>query len=284
MVRGAKAGATLKGNTMNLGGNAVGVEVDGGRALLENNNLTGCAISAIQVDKNGRVDAGDCRGRNLSGLGSGSYPGGSSAGGNDLSGYGFDRCAPWAIVNSGAIVAAERNVFGASSDERIGWVISGAVDFSQTGGMQLCAPPLTNVEGTSDIPAPIVRLEDFLEAGGNASVSSGTLISADQVGTNAPGEYVVRRKYTLIDACGEQNSCEQLITVRENGCRLSVSRGSLRGVTLALNARRGNKYALLTTTDFLDWKCLGTNTAPFIWTDNNVSLERCRFYKALFIP
>src|SRR5205807_379216 len=85
-------------------GGSVGVGVDGGKALLERNNLAGNGAAGIRVLNDAIVDAGDCLGSNVTGLGSGTGANGSSAGGNQLSGYGFDNAAPWAIENINANV------------------------------------------------------------------------------------------------------------------------------------------------------------------------------------
>jgi len=231
------------------------------------------------------VDAGDCTGSNFSGLGTGSNPNGSSAGSNDLSGYGFDQHAPWAVTNSGTgKVVAYLSVFDALPMESIAWAVSGAVNFSQAGGVQLSAPPAMSVERWSDIPPPCTKLADFLQAGGNASMSSGTLLSADHIKNIAPGEYVILRTYTLTGVCGECGRCEQAIAVRESSCSLSVSNCSARGATFYVSGKVGNKYAVLGTTNFLNWVGLRTNTAPFSWVDTSTAAYPYRFYRAQSIP
>ena len=90
LVQGGKAAATVINNSASITGNTNGVDVNGGKALIENNDLTGNSEAAIRLENNGVVDAGDCTGGNVTGLGSGTGAHGSSAGNNNLSNYGFD--------------------------------------------------------------------------------------------------------------------------------------------------------------------------------------------------
>ena len=88
-VLGAGASASIISNSASITGNAVGVSVDAGAALLENNDLAGNTLAAVLATNNATVDAGDCSGSDVTRLGTGTGAHGSSAGGNDLSGYGF---------------------------------------------------------------------------------------------------------------------------------------------------------------------------------------------------
>ena len=103
-VQGPNAAATVINNTASIIDNQVGIQVDGGRALVENNNLSGNIVAGILATNGAIVDAGDCSGGDVTGLGTGSGLNGSSAGENNLSGYGFDNAAPWAVedLNSSA--------------------------------------------------------------------------------------------------------------------------------------------------------------------------------------
>jgi len=284
-VQGSKAGATLLNNSELFRATTTGIEVTGGRVLIEANNLTGCTVAAMSIKENGTLDAGDCAGRNISGLGTGSNPGGSSLGQNDLSGYGFDGRQPWAIANwGGAKVVARRNLFGAMPDERIISVIYGEVEFSQLGGLKVQAPPPIAVQRLGDLPAPILKLTDFLGAGGNASSSAGTLMSADTVEPNGARGYEAKRDYTLSDACGESSTCQQIIIVRETACTLSVSRGPKGEAAFVLTGLPGSRYAVLATTNFISWVSLRTNSAPFTWVEPAPSGLPYRFYRAVLLP
>ena len=68
------------------------VDVNGGKAMIQGSVLTGATEAGIRVENGGTVDAGNCTGVNVTGLG-------ISTGGNTLTGYGFDSKAPWAIEN-----------------------------------------------------------------------------------------------------------------------------------------------------------------------------------------
>ncbi len=117
LVYGADASAVLVNNLASITGNSVGVEVDGGTALLESNNLSGNSLYGLLVQNGGLVDAGDADDNNVTGLGSGSgATHGSSIGCNFLAGY--DGSSSFAIVdeNLDAMghpdVLAEMNFWG----------------------------------------------------------------------------------------------------------------------------------------------------------------------------
>jgi hypothetical protein len=282
---GAKAAATIKNNSDLFGATRTGIEVDGGKALVESNNLTACTVAAISVRNNAVIDAGDCAGRNLTGLGTGGNAGGSSLGLNDFSGYGFDGQQPWAVTNSGsAKVVAHRNSFGALPGESIAQAFSNEVEFSQFGDLQLEPPPPMTVASLLDVPAPLIALTDFLAAGGKASCSPGTLQADDTVQPKESEGYIVARNYTLTDACGESGACQQIINVIETACTLSVSRTPEGGTALVVRGKPGERYALQATTNFRDWASLRTNTAPFTWVDTAPGTFSCRFYRAVIVP
>ena len=80
LVQGNHALAVVTNNLASITGNGIGVDVDTGVALLQNNDLTGNTVAGIWATNGAIVDAGDCGDGNVTGLG-------SSSGGNDLSGY-----------------------------------------------------------------------------------------------------------------------------------------------------------------------------------------------------
>lgn len=94
---------TIIDNPSSITGNAVGIEVDGGTALIENNNLNGNTIGVL-IQNGGIADLGDPDGNNITGLGTGTGPSGSSAGLNDFSGY-----TATATPTEGAIVNLNTN-------------------------------------------------------------------------------------------------------------------------------------------------------------------------------
>jgi hypothetical protein len=167
-VEGSDSSATVVGNAMSITGNGVGILVDAGKALIENNNLSGNTTAAIRVQNNAKVDAGDCSGSNYTGLGTGSGVGGSSAGGNNLAGYGFDNASPWAVQNdntSGQFdVLAQNNDFGATAVLNIAAVVHDSADdaglstvhYSQSGGQAIGASVASNDYCNFNVPTSVI--------------------------------------------------------------------------------------------------------------------------------
>ncbi|HYG33324.1 MAG TPA: immunoglobulin domain-containing protein, partial [Clostridia bacterium] len=212
LVSGANASSTLI--SASLKGNGVGLEVDAGKALVQDSDLSNNSVAGIRVLNGGTVDAGDCAGSNVTGLGTGSGSNGSSAGRNNLAGYGFDGSAPWAITNAGSVlVKAYQNLFGAVAGDKIALALSGEVNFSQAGGGPISCWAIPGVQFLEEVPAAVDILEEFVAAGGIAPSSSATVTSEDVIVTNYPGHYIVTRTYTLIDICGETGTCDQVIEV-----------------------------------------------------------------------
>jgi len=91
--------ATVKGSV--LDGNELGLlcSGSGARLVLESTSLQAASLAGLRVQQGAVVDAGDCGGGNATGLGTGSGALGSSAGGNDFSGYAPANSAPFAIEN-----------------------------------------------------------------------------------------------------------------------------------------------------------------------------------------
>jgi autotransporter-associated beta strand protein len=210
--------ATLKGNTASPMGNAVGVLVSGASALalLENNTLTGDTEAGIKVAGGATVDAGDCTDSHVTGLGTGSEPNGSSAGGNVLTGYGFDSAAPWAIenLNSGSpAVFAYQNSYGAVADNNLASLFTGNVLADQTGALLLQSPANLNFQCLSSVPAGATDLAGFVAQGGTVSATAASVSFNDSVVPSTPNNRVVTRTYTVTDTCGETANCVQTITV-----------------------------------------------------------------------
>jgi hypothetical protein len=218
-VLGAKAAATIKDNSSPITGNRFGIAVSGGKALIENNNLAGNTIAGLVVENGGIADAGDCAGGNVTGLGTGSGPNGSSAGLNNLSGYGFDHAAPWAITNGNSAaqgnVLAGQNHFGAAAGHDIAALLYdhnenpslSTVVFSQN-PEAVSGPPTANVLSLADVPPGATNLAQFFAQGGVYSASAGAVSFADAVGGDS-----ITRAYTLTDACGNVSLCDQTINV-----------------------------------------------------------------------
>src|SRR6185436_270965 len=88
-----------------IAGGALGLEANRGAVLAQGSSITGQSVAGIRAANGGVIDAGDCAGANVTGLGTGSGPNGSSVGGNTLTGFGFDDTPPWAIQNLNTTVA-----------------------------------------------------------------------------------------------------------------------------------------------------------------------------------
>ena len=211
--------ATVKDNAASVTGNGVGIFVSGSsaKALIENNNLAGNTAAAIRAELGATVDAGDCNGGNVTGLGTGGGPNGSSAGLNDLSGYGFDNAAPWAIENlntGGPAVLAYQNSFGAVTGDNLEKLFSGVVQASQSGAVLLVsAPPDTNVQCLASVPEGATTLAQLVAQGGAVSATPVTVAFSDIVVSNSPNDRVITRTYVVADVCGQAGTNVQTITV-----------------------------------------------------------------------
>jgi len=296
-VRGTNASASVLGNQRPISGNDVAVFVSGGRALLEGNTLTNNRLAALLVENDGIVDAGDCSGANITGLGTGGGTNGASAGLNDFSGYGFDKVAPWAITNSSSIpILADRNVFKAGAGENIHDLLAGAISFSDSGSLSVSAPPDVEVECLSQVPLAATNVKEFVEAGG--VVASGvvaSISSSDSISTDRSGHYTVTRCYTLAGGCDQALSCNQLIVARDDQGPIMHCSGN---IVQAVD--KGCPYATVTFTNLAADSCgelsgpwlpvstgqfpIGTNTVIVIATDLAYNSTVCSFDVAVIGP
>ncbi len=202
-------------------GNTIGVQAglgatDVSQVRLQDNDLTGNTQAGLAVTGGATVDAGDCSASDVTGLG-------ASNGGNNLSGYGFDNMAPWAIENSnpaaGAIVLAQNNTFGAGGPgAHIEDVLLDDTDDAGLSAVHASQPTLaitcpapTTVQCASEIPLAATSLESFALAGGAASSTPATVSHLDSPLPSGNG--VVTRTYTLVDDCANSVDCEQAITL-----------------------------------------------------------------------
>lgn len=212
LVSGTNAAATVVDNSASITGNGIGISVDGGAALVQNNDLTGNTIAGINAINSAIVDAGNCTGTNFTGLG-------SSTGGNNLSGYGFVSAAPWAIINGNPggspIVLADHDNFGAVVGDNIPGAFSGPVEYSQSPAV-IGPPTNVTVVCVSDVPVPLTTLSDFIAFGGYYSASAGTVSSSDNPSIYSAGSQTIVRTYTITDGCGlVSTSAVQTITVSD---------------------------------------------------------------------
>ncbi len=206
-VLGAKASANIHDNNASITGNSVGVAVDTGVALLQNNDLTGNSVAGVSATNGAIVDAGTCPAANVTGLG-------ISAGGNNLS-YGFTG-SPLAIINGNPggtpVVWADHDNFGAVAGNNITNAFSGAVDYAQSPAV-LAAPANQSLSCVSGVPAGATSLAGLRAQGGYYSAGSASVSFSDD--TNFLGSGVIHRTYTVADACGVTNTAVQTITVSD---------------------------------------------------------------------
>lgn len=205
---GTNASAIVDGNLGSITGNQWGLQVDAGKAFVQNSNLSGNSQGGIQVLNNGIVDAGDCTGGNITGLG-------SSSGGNNLSGYGFNGTR-WAIQNQGTVsVRAYKNDFGAGIGHDIAGAVSGPVQFSQT-PLIVTSPADIRVQCVGEIPVVTQNYTTLRSLGGLASASQITSVSYTDSALNPPvGNQTVTRTWTVVDICGQSGTGQQLIHVAD---------------------------------------------------------------------
>lgn len=207
LITGAAAVGRVVDNSASLTTNNIGIDVDAGKALVQNNNLTDNTTAAIRASNGAIVDAGACGGTDiLGGLG-------ISTGGNLLTGY---LTTGKAIINGASTVRAYGNSFGATAGApSISGAFTGIVSASQSGGL-LATLTLagSTVECPDGLPAPATTLAGFLALGGAVSATDGVTVSpADGALTPGPTEGNVTRTYTLMDACGQVATSTQDLIV-----------------------------------------------------------------------
>jgi hypothetical protein len=211
LAQGTLAQASVVNNSASITGNAVGVKVDTGVAMIQNNDLTGNTSAAIVALNGAKVDAGDCTGANVTGLG-------SSSGGNNLSGYSFNSVAPLAIENFNAsdtpVVLAENDNFGALAGTNITTDFNNpaAAVYSQNAEV-LVAPTDVTVVCPSYVPLPATTLSGLIAQGGYFSASTATVSSLDSTVLTNSGTII--RTYTVVDACGVPTLASQSIKVND---------------------------------------------------------------------
>jgi hypothetical protein len=289
-VRGSNAWASVVGQHPSVCGNDVGIDVDAGQALIEGSLLTNNHTAGISVENGGVVDAGDCDGVNVTGLGVGSGPNGSSAGMNDLSGYGCDRAEPWAIRNESSIpVLADRNFLNIGPGEDINAAVSGPVRFSDVGVLKVVAPAARQVQCLSEVPPGAATAEQFIAAGGQITAGAISAVTfRDTVVLNGPGYYTVLREYILSGGCSRTVTCQQTITALDNQPPILHCSGN---IVQAVD--RGCDYATVTFTNIAMDSCgellgpwapvstgrfpIGTNTIVVIATDQAQNSSVCTF-------
>ncbi len=183
--------------------------------FLEGNRLTGNTEAGLIVSGGARADAGDCAGANVTGFG-------SSAGGNDLSGYGFDGAAPWAIENlnpNGQPVLAGNDQFGAAAANDIRLLLKqvSPVRFAQSGGLLVKPPDAISVQCPSEVPHPATNAANFLAQPGAVISSSDVTVQVTDNPPTYPFEGNVTRTFAFLDVCGQVAACQQVIHIEDTG-------------------------------------------------------------------
>jgi hypothetical protein len=229
--------------------NAAGVYANGGKALLQNNVIVGNTQAGLRVANGAIMDAGQCgAGSNVTGLG-------VSSGGNDLTGYGFDNLAPWAVENLNTSaqpgVLAFNNNYGTQANvkdvvyDAVDNAGNSAVGYSQAGALLLSCPGPVSVQCLAGVPASASTLAGFLSLGGVVSTTDASVVPGDGLLTPGPQEGTITRTYTVTDGCGNSQSCNQVITVDDTAPPVVVCKP----VTVQLDA---SGHASITPTDVFD--------------------------------
>jgi Domain of unknown function (DUF4082)/Bacterial Ig-like domain/HYR domain/Bacterial Ig domain len=206
-VLGANAAANIHDNTASLTGNRIGLSADAGKVFIENNDLTGNTIAGILATNGAVVDAGNC-GADVTGFG-------TSAGGNNLSGYLTGPAKAVINANTGGlpVVLADRDNFGVTGPaDNLAAAFSGAVEYSQNPAVFSCPAPVT-VTCIGEVPLGAETLADLIAQGAYYTASAAIVNYSDTPHPVSSGTFT--RTYTVVDACGTSNTCTQIITISD---------------------------------------------------------------------
>ncbi len=210
-VNGAAASAIVLNNSATITSNGIGIDVDTGAALIQNNDLTGNTVAGIVATNGAKVDAGNCTGTNVTGLG-------ISTGGNNLSGY-LNTTDGIINANPGGVpeVLADHDNFGTSSPANIPSAFRGAVEYSESPAVIVAPPNITvtcvaETEGAEEF-AGATNLAEFTTQGGYYSASSATVSFSDSPHPSVGINGNITRTYTVTDGCTVASTCAQTITV-----------------------------------------------------------------------
>lgn len=110
---------------------------------------------------------------------------------------------------------------------------------------------------------------------------SSTLIVSNVVAADAGGySVVVSNAFGLMESFSATLSITSSVSTAPVLTLANVANGfgfNVGGIT-------GTPYAVETSTNLIDWQSILTNTAPFTFTDTNVSSFPQRFYRAVYLP
>ena len=271
-VLGANAAANIHDNSASITGNGVGIDVDTGKALIENNDLTGNSVAGILATNGAVVDAGNC-GADVTGFG-------ASTGGNNLSGYLTGSAK--AIINANAggspSVLAKRDNFGATSPaDNISAAFIGSVLYSQLAQVTAFPPDVT-VACPGGIPPGATDLAGFIAQGGYLSGNS-AMVSFGDDNTITAGNGIIHRTYTVTDDCGATTNGVQTITVSDTlppmvltkNITVQLGAGGSAMITPA-DVNNGSSdncsiASLTVTPSSFDCSKVGANTVQLVATD-----------------
>lgn len=204
-----------------ISGTSIGLDAQGGAAVVEYTDLTGSGSEAVRVIDGAKVDLGQCGpvAADITGLGTGSL------GGNTLTGYGFDGAFPFAIVNSNTSaqpdVSAANNSYYTGPAQDIAQVIlvqSGGsnVLYKQTGGApvftaqpssaSVCSGLSTTFTAAGFNYASLQWRKDGIDLPGEVSLT----LTINPVGVGDAGVYDL----VATDVCG--------VTTTSDGATLTV--------------------------------------------------------------
>jgi hypothetical protein len=144
---------------------------------------------------------------------------GTSIGANNLSGYGFDNLAPWAIKNlnpaSTPAVLAMHNGFDAVTGDSIAAAFqdpNSAIQYSQAQTLLSC-PADVSLVCASEVPTGATDLAGFVAQGGYFSANAATVSFSDT--PHPAGSGTITRTYTVTDVCGASATGFQIIVVND---------------------------------------------------------------------
>ena len=148
--------------------------------------------------------------------------------------------------------------------------------------------PLTNTVALVGQPVTMsvaatgqATLKYYWKHNGTKITGSGSSLTLNSVSSTSAGTYSVMASNSV----GTATSTASLTVVSTAAAKLSPAVQPTAGVfNFTVTGVTGYKYAVQATTDMINWTALQTNTAPFVFTDNNSSQFGRRFYRTVYVP
>jgi autotransporter-associated beta strand protein len=119
-------------------------------------------------------------------------------------------------------------------------------------------------------------------SGTNVPGATGATLFLPNVALNPAGTYAV----AVTNIAGSSISNNAVLSVYSSAVP-TLSGASVAGnrqFQLGLTGVPGYYYAIWVSTNLSDWAWLQTTSAPFTFTDTNISGFKCRFYRAQYVP